>query len=144
MYLYTDDTFHALSVDGTAISPGTYTFTQLHSGFPANFPVTWPAQLGSSTGTNTGSGSITVLTGPPPALPATIGAVSLSGGNITLSGGGGRPSSSYQALASTNLFAPLSSWSVVGSGSFAVDGTFTVSFPVDPNQPQVFYRIRSL
>jgi hypothetical protein len=144
MYLYTDDTFHAMTVNGTAISPGTYTFAQLHSGLPANFPVSWPVQLGSSTGTNTGSGSITVLTGPPPPLPASIGAVSYSGGNVTMSGTGGRPSSSYTVLASTSLFAPLSSWSVVASGSFAGDGSFSISFPIDPSQPQVFYRVRSL
>jgi hypothetical protein len=144
MYLYMDDTFYAMSVNGTAISPGTYTFAQLHSGLPANFPASWPVQLGSSTGTNTGSGSITVLTGPPPPLPATIGTVSYSAGNVSLSGSGGRPSSSYTVLASTNLFAPLSSWSVVASGSFAGDGSFSISFAIDPSQPQVYYRVRSL
>jgi hypothetical protein len=143
MYLYTDDTFHALSISGSAISPGTYTFAQLHGAFPANFPVTWPVQLGSSTGTNTGGGSITVLTGPPPPLAATIGAVSFSGGNVSLSGSGGRPSGSYHVLMTTNVLTTLGSWSVVTNGSFAGDGTFSVVFPATPGQPQEFYVIRS-
>ncbi len=143
MYLYRDDTFHALSVNGTAVSPGTYTFAQLHSAFPANFPVTWPVQLGSSTGTNTGSGSITVLTGPAAPLPATIGVVSVSGGNITMSGSGGSPSGSYHVLATSNASTPLGSWSVVASGSFAGDGSFSVTFPAAPGQPQQFYVIKS-
>jgi hypothetical protein len=143
MYLYTDDTFHALNVNGTAVSPGTYTFAQLSSAFPANFPVTWSVQLGSSTGTNTGTGSITVLTGPLPPLPATIGSVSVSGGNITLNGSGGRPSGSYHVLAASNVLTPLGSWSVVASGSFAGDGSFSVAFPTAPGQPQQFYLVKS-
>src|SRR5437660_8027960 len=33
MYLYTADTFHSMSINGTAISPGTYSFAQLHSAY---------------------------------------------------------------------------------------------------------------
>jgi len=143
MYLYTDDTFHALVVNGTAVSPGTYTFAQLHSAFPANFPVTWPVQLGSSTGTNTGTGTITVLTGPAAPLPATIRAVSISGGNISISGTGGTPSGSYHVLSASNVSAPLNSWSVVAGGSFAGDGSFSVNIPITAGQPLQFYVIKS-
>lgn len=146
MYLYTADTFYALVVNGTAVSPGTYTFAQLNGTFPANFPVTWPVQLGSSTGTNTGSGSITVLTGPPPPPPPTppsIGKISLSAGNITLTGSGGQPSDTYRVLSASNLSTPLSSWSVVTNGAFAGDGTFSVSFPTVPGQARQFYIITS-
>lgn len=141
MYLYTADTFYALSVNGTAVSPGTYTFAQLNSTFPANFPVTWPVQLGSSTGTNTGSGSITVLTGPIPPAPTKISKISLSAGNITLSGTSSNPSGSYHVLGTTNLLTPLSSWSVITNGSFAGDGSFSVTFPEVPGQTRQFYVI---
>ena len=146
MYLYTDDTFYALTVNGTAVSPGRYTFAQLNSTFPANFPVTWPIQLGSSTGTNTGSGSITVLTGPPPPPPPTppgIGKISISAGNVTLSGSNGTPFGNFNVLAATNLSTPLASWIVVTSGSFASDGTFSVTFPEVAGQNRQFYLIQS-
>ena len=62
MYLYTDDTFHAATINGLNISAGTYTFAQLHSLYPTNFPSSWQLQLGSATGTNSGTGSLTILT----------------------------------------------------------------------------------
>ena len=107
MQLYTADTFLAMSVNGTGIPPGTYTFAQLNSALPSNFPVTWPVQLGSSIGTNTGAGSITVLTGPPPLRPATITTFTFAGGNLTLSGTNGTASGSYHLVTATNLTPPV-------------------------------------
>ena len=83
MYLYTADTFNTVTINGTELSPGTYSFASLNSAYPTNFPTTWPVQLGSSTGTNTGVGSITVLSGPPPSQPARIGSATFAGGNLT-------------------------------------------------------------
>ena len=73
MYLYTDDTFYGLVINSSNVPPGTYTFAQLNSTWPANFPATWPVQLGSVTGTNTGPGSIKVLATLPPSLYAAAG-----------------------------------------------------------------------
>jgi hypothetical protein len=145
MYLYTADTFYAMSVGGTALSPGTYSFAQLNSAFPANFPITWPVQLGSSTGTNTGVGSITVLTGPAAtAQAATISTISLSaGGNITLTGTGGADNGTYHVLTTTNLVTPISGWTVVTNGSYTGTGTFSVTFPITPGDQQQFYAIKS-
>jgi hypothetical protein len=47
------------------LAPGTYTFAQLNSAYPANFPATWPQQAASSF--SSGSGSLTV-SGPPPGI----------------------------------------------------------------------------
>jgi hypothetical protein len=145
MYLYTADTFYAVTVNGTQLSPGTYSFAQLNSAYPGNFPGTWPVQLGSVTGTNTGSGSLTILTGPASSsLPATIGTVSLSaGGNITLTGSGGAANGSYHVLTTTNLVVPLGNWAVVTNGSFDGSGNFTITFPVTVSDHQQFYAIRS-
>jgi hypothetical protein len=40
-----------------------------------------------------------------------------------------RHSGKYHVLAASNLAAPLSSWSVVSSGAFAGDGSFSVTIP---------------
>ena len=139
MYLYTVDTFNAMSVNGAQVSPGTYSWAQLHAVFPGNFPSSWPVQLGSVTGTNTGSGSVTVLTGPPPsARSPTIARPTLSGGNLTLTGTNGTPSGTYHVLATTNIATHLSSWTVVTNGSFDGSGNFSVSFPVTAARQQFF------
>ena len=68
MFLYTSNTFHAMTVNGQNVPAGTYTSAQLKSAFPTNFPTTWPVQVGSQTGTNTGVGYLTVLTGVGPVI----------------------------------------------------------------------------
>jgi hypothetical protein len=143
MYLYVNDTFNAVTIDGTQLSPGTYSFAQLNNSYPANFPATWQVQLGSVTGTNAGVGSITVLTGPPPPLPpAFSGPVSFAGQNVTFSGSGGTPLSTYHVLTTTNLSLPMSAWSVVANGSFDASGNFTVAIPISTGGPQQFYSLR--
>jgi hypothetical protein len=142
MYLYRNDTFNNVTINGTAISPGTYTFAQLNSAYPTNFPVSWPVQLGSATGTNTGTGSLTVLTGPPPppALPATIKTISLASGTLTLAGSGGASSGTYHVLTTTNL---LSAWTVVTNGSYDANGNFTNNFSISVGAGQQFFKLVS-
>src|SRR5262249_42746123 len=57
MFLHQNDTFKTVTVAGTQLSAGTYTFAQLNATYPANFPVNWIQQAGS--GSNAGSGNIT-------------------------------------------------------------------------------------
>ncbi len=143
MYLYTADTVYALSINGTAISPGTYSFAQLNSAYPSNFPSSWPVQLGSATGTNTGSGSIRVLTGPAPtASPATFSQIALSHGTLTFTGAGGAPSGTYHLLSTTNLAVPVK-WTIVTNGTFDASGNFSLSIPVAPGVSADFYSIES-
>ena len=145
MYLYKNDTFHDVTINGTAMSPGTYSFAQLNSAYPANFPATWPVQLGSSTGTNAGVGSLTVLTGPQPPPPASIGNISFSGSGpslqLTLTGTGGKPSGTYHVVTTTNVAAALSTWSVVTNGTFDASGNFTAPFPASAASAQQFYSV---
>ncbi len=60
MLLHQNDTFGSVTVAGSALLPGTYTFTQLTNLYPANFLATWTPQLGA-TNFASGSGSLTVL-----------------------------------------------------------------------------------
>ena len=143
MYLYTSDTFRSVSINGTALYAGTYTFAQLNSAFPAVFPSIWPVQLGSSTGTNSSNaGSIRVLS---PSLPSTVEVAppaAPSGGTITLSGSGGPTSgyypNTYHVLTSTSLSLPLQDWTVLTSGTFNSDGTYATTVATGPGrQPAI-------
>lgn len=69
----------------------------------------------------------------------TIQSISFVGGNIVISGtnnAGG--SGTFHVLSSTNLTAPVSSWTVVTNGSFN-GGNFSATNAIDPTQPMGFY-----
>lgn len=59
MFLHQNDTFSKVTIAGTALAEGTYTFAQLNAAYPANFPATWTAHSGAGS-FRAGSGSITV------------------------------------------------------------------------------------
>ena len=59
MWLHQNDTFRAVSINGTRLSQGKYTFAELNAAYPASFPASWTETSGSTV--STGSGSITVL-----------------------------------------------------------------------------------
>jgi hypothetical protein len=120
MFLHQNDTFKNVTVAGTPLSPGTYTFNQLTGTYPLNFPATWAPQDGSST--TAGSGSITVIGSAPP--PVTIN-VSFSGGNLTLTWSQGT------LLEATNVYGP---WVTNGAPS---------PYTVAPTGPQKFFRVQT-
>ena len=60
-YLHQNDTFGSVTVAGTPLTNGTYSFAALNSAYPANFPASWTKQNGSFY--STGSGSLTVGAG---------------------------------------------------------------------------------
>jgi hypothetical protein len=69
--------------------------------------------------------------------------VSVSGGNINLSGSGGTPNGTFSVLTSANVAAPVSTWTSAVSGSFDGSGNFSLSIPINPANPHLFYLIRS-
>ena len=76
------------------------------------------------------------------ALP-TIGHITLSGGNVILSGtysaGAG---DTYHVLGTTNLALPLGSWTVLTNGTFGVGGSFSVTNAIG-GAAQEFYIIKT-
>ena len=86
-----------------------------------------------------GSGIINVISG---SLPPVISTTTLSGGNLIFSGTGGAANGTYYVLASTNLLAPLNTWTVVSTNQFSATGTFGVTNAVAPGMPQRFYIIK--
>ena len=72
--------------------------------------------------------------------PAQIGSVTVSGGNVVITGTSFDLGQSYRILTSTNLLAPAAKWQPVATNTF-VGGGFTNLIPVNPANPQVFYRV---
>jgi autotransporter-associated beta strand protein len=78
--------------------------------------------------------SVVALTSP------TISGIQVSDNNLILSGSGGPGSWPYLTLATTNLASGV--WTPVATNLFDADGTFSVTNPIAPNQPQVFYKLQ--
>ncbi len=77
----------------------------------------------------------------PPTLP-TLAPVVVSGGNLQLSGSGGTPGTHYTWLISTNLQAPLGSWTVSAAGFLDGNGAFSTAIPVNATNPPTFFRLQ--
>jgi autotransporter-associated beta strand protein len=61
-----------------------------------------------------------------------------SGTNLTLSGVNGFANVTYSVVSSTNVTLPLASWTPVGTGIFAQNGSFSFSATVSATQQQYF------
>ena len=72
--------------------------------------------------------------------PAQVGSVTIAGGNVVITGTSPDIGQSYRILTSTNLVLPMEQWVPVATNTF-VGGGFTNSIPVNPGNPQVFYRV---
>jgi hypothetical protein len=74
--------------------------------------------------------------------PPLISATSVSGGSLVLSGSGGTAGVGYSVLTQTNLATPLTNWTLIGSGTFDVNGDYSFTNGIDPGTPQEFFLIR--
>ncbi len=75
--------------------------------------------------------------------PVTISAVSVSGGNVTFGGSNAPASGSYVILSSTNVAAPLTSWTHEVTNPWPGTASFSITNPVISGAPQRFYRLQS-
>lgn len=123
MFLHQNDTFNLVTVAGTALAPGTYSFTNLNATYPANFPATWAQQLGSTV--STGSGSITVLGSVIVLPPPTLG-IGFSGGSLTLTWSHGL------LLEASDV-----------TGPWTTNTTAISPFIIVPTAPRQFYRVQA-
>ena len=73
-----------------------------------------------------------------------ITSATASGSDLILAGTGGPVGGgySYNVVSSTDLALPTSTWPVVGTGSFELDGTFSTSVSRTPGETKRFYVIR--
>jgi hypothetical protein len=85
-----------------------------------------------------------ITAAPFPPTGATITGIALqSGTNVVISGTNGVGGSAFYVLSSTNLLAPLQTWSPVATNTFNGSGSFTVIVPTAPSDRQRFYAIQS-
>jgi len=68
----------------------------------------------------------------------TITSTTASGGNLVLTGMGGSVGGTYVLLTSTNVGAPLTNWTQVGSGAFDGSGNFAISNVISTNVSSFF------
>jgi hypothetical protein len=92
------------------------------------------------TGTfNPATGRVTITSGAPP----TINPPTTSGGYLILTGAGGSPGGSYTWLTSTDVSAPLASWTTNSVGVFEGDGTYSNAIPINTSEPARFFRLQT-
>jgi hypothetical protein len=140
LFLHQNDTFRTVTIGGTSLAAGTYSFAQLTAAYPANFPSAWAAQNGSTAAA--GSGSLTILSGP--AAQSINVSAQVTGTNLVFSGINGLPNHTYYVLGSTNVTLPVTSWSRVATGSFDGSGGFSIAIPIDPAFAQRYFRLQQV
>ena len=65
-----------------------------------------------------------------------------SGKDIIFSGNGGVANGGFSVVTSTNVSAPLASWTTAQTGSFDAGGNFSVALPITPGAPRQFFVLR--
>jgi len=75
-----------------------------------------------------------------PAAPV-VSAVSVTGGNLILTGTGAA-NYGYTVLTATNLLTPLANWTPVATGTTTAGGTFSTAIPVSAASPAGFFQVR--
>jgi hypothetical protein len=72
----------------------------------------------------------------------TISGIKVVSGQVILSGVNGTAGLDYAVLVSTNLAAPLGTWTPVVTNAFGGGGAFGWTNAINPNQPRLFYIIK--
>jgi autotransporter-associated beta strand protein len=77
-----------------------------------------------------------------PTNPPTITGISLTATNLIITGTNGVAGASYLVLTTTNLVLPVASWNIIATQQFQSGGAVNFTNPLNPNSPQLFYRLR--
>ncbi len=84
-----------------------------------------------------GGGESTTLV---PVAPV-VNSIQRINGNLIVTGSGGSPNGSYTWLSATNLTPPVV-WTTNSTGTLDETGSFSNAIPIDPVQPERFFRLR--
>jgi hypothetical protein len=71
-----------------------------------------------------------------------ITAVTQAGNSLTFSGVNGFANGPFNVLTSQDVSAPLSTWTVAGSGVFGPGGSFSFNATIDPTKLQQFFIVQ--
>ncbi|HXI69920.1 MAG TPA: immunoglobulin domain-containing protein [Verrucomicrobiae bacterium] len=138
MLLHQNDQFASVTVNGTSLANGTYSFATLNSTYPANFPASWTLQNGSAVAT--GSGQIVVGNSPPSSPHITN--IGVSGTTLSVSAANGAAGGPWMLLQSSDLTLPLSQWLTNSSGVFDGGGNLSTNILNTATNTQEFYILK--
>lgn len=85
------------------------------------------------------NGTIRVIGVTPPQINPPV----FSGGSLILTGVGGPPGSGYTWLTTTNLTAPMATWTTNFTGVFDTSAGFSNAFPINASDPARFFRLKT-
>jgi len=71
-----------------------------------------------------------------------ITSVTLSGGNLVVSGTNGTATQPYYVISANDLTVPLSNWTRLATNLFANDGSFSFTNSVNQSVPQMFFLLQ--
>ncbi len=97
--------------------------------------------LGWDTNALNASGTISVVTVVPPPPPV-FSAVGLFDGAFVFGGTGGVANADFYLLGTTNLANPLTNWTRLLTNQFDNNGNFNFTNTLNPDWPQIFYRLQ--
>jgi len=131
------------NVSSTALAAGDAFKLFSAATYTGHFAGVTPALPGLNLAWNTNSlaaGTLSIVASPTP--PPVFTSLALSGTDFVCLGSNGVPNWPYQVLATTNLTAPVSSWTVIATNQFDSAGIFTFTNPVSPATPRQFWLIQ--
>ena len=136
-------TLNLVNVNAAPLAAGD-TFQIFNAGnLTGSFASITPATPGAGLAWNTcqlSSGIISVVSSG--ASQPAINNVVVSSGNLIFSGTNGTAGGNYYVLTSTDVAAPLSSWTSIATNTFGPGGVFSVTNAINPGTPKRFYVIQ--
>ncbi|HEY4415953.1 MAG TPA: autotransporter-associated beta strand repeat-containing protein [Verrucomicrobiae bacterium] len=97
------------------------------------------AILPSGTGTfDPSTGKLTITAS---GVPFSFNPVTVSGGNLILTGSGGAPNAGYTVLTATNLTTPAAQWTTNTTGVSDAFGNVSNAVPISTTEPTRFFRL---
>ncbi len=127
------------NVSGVALTPGSqFKLFNASSAGSGNFASVTILPSGSGT-FNPSTGILTITS----SGVASFNPVTVSDGNLILTGNGGAaPGSGYTVLTTTNLATPLIDWTTNTTGTLDGSGMFSNSIPINPSNSAEFFDLR--
>lgn len=131
-----------LILSGDALAAGDsvklFTATSYSSAFSSIVPAAPGSGLAWDTGTLATDGTLRVVAAAMPVVATTF----LSGTDVVFNGTGGTSGGTYFVLSSTNVVAPVATWTRIQTNQFDASGNFSVTNAILPNVPQNFFLLQ--
>jgi len=135
-------TLSLVNISGSPLTAGNSFHIFSAAGYSGSFMNITPASPGAGLVWDTSqlnSGILSVATG---TTQPFISSAQLSGGNLLLSGSNGVVNGTFYVLTSTNVAAPLASWTVLSTNNFDVNGAFSITNSLNSDVTQCFYLLK--